>query len=240
MPRSGASSPALRAPGGITVSLSRQPADDRSAEREAMHADQLEARGVRDPRVLAAMRTVPRHLFVPPAQQAEAYADAPLSNGAGQTISQPYVVALMTEALAVRPGDHVLDVGTGSGYQAAVLAALGARVSAIEVRPELAAAARERFAALGLPVELRVGDGALGWPERAPFDAIVVAAAAPRVPPALLQQLAPGGRLCLPLGAPDEAQELLLITRRGGDVFEQRRLGAVRFVPLTRDGPPQP
>jgi protein-L-isoaspartate(D-aspartate) O-methyltransferase len=215
------------------------PTDARAAERLAMVAEQIEARGVRDSHVLDAMRSVPRHLFVPESAQADAYADAPLSIGAGQTISQPYVVALMAEALALRPGERVLDVGTGSGYQAAVLAALTPHVLAIEIVPELEAAVRARFAALGLGVELRRGDGARGWPERAPFDAILVAAAAPRIPPALLAQLGPGGRLCLPVGPQHEAQELLLVTRRADGNFDQHPLGAVRFVPLLREPAPQ-
>jgi len=211
-----------------------RPLDPRLPERLAMVRDQIEARGIRGPFVLAAMRAVPRHAFVPEHAQADAYADSPLSIGAGQTISQPYVVALMTEALALRPGDRVLDVGTGSGYQTAVLAAITRNVCAIEIVPELAAAARERLAAIGCAVDLRTGDGAAGWPERAPFDGILVAAATPHVPPALLDQLAPGGRLCLPLGEPDATQELVVIARTPDGDFDERSLGAARFVPLTR------
>lgn len=205
----------------------------RQPERDAMVATQIEARGVRDPRVLAALRRVPRHEFVPQHLQAEAYEDGPLPIGAGQTISQPYIVALMTEAVDVQPGERVLDVGTGSGYQAAVLAELTPRVWSLEIVPELAQAARERLARLGYAVDGRCGDGWAGWPEHAPFDAIVLAAAPEQVPPALLEQLAPGGRLCLPLGETGGAQELLLVTREADGSFSERRLGGVRFVPMT-------
>jgi protein-L-isoaspartate(D-aspartate) O-methyltransferase len=206
---------------------------ERLAERERMVAEQIEARGVRDPLVLDALRAVPRHWFVPAAYQAEAYDDGPLPIGAGQTISQPFIVARMTEALELRPGERVLDIGTGSGYQAAVLAEITPHVSSIEIVPELADAARARFAARGYSIEVRTGDGWLGWPERAPFDAILLAAAPETVPPALLAQLAPGGRLCLPVGGRDESQELQVITRQPDGSFASRRLEIVRFVPMT-------
>ncbi len=205
----------------------------RLAERLAMVAEQIESRGLRDPHVLAALRAVPRHEFVPEHLQDQAYDDGPLSIGSGQTISQPYIVALMTEAVGLQPGERVLDVGTGSGYQAAVLAHVTPHVWSIEIVPELAQSARERLARLGYDVPVRTGDGWAGWPEHAPFDAIILAAAPERVPPALLEQLAPGGRLCLPVGGVNEAQELLVYTREADGSFSERRLGGVRFVPMT-------
>ena len=197
-----------------------------------MVRDQL-AREVRDPRVLAAMRAVPRHRFVPEALQAAAYDDGPLPIGRGQTISQPFVVAMMTELARVGPGARVLEVGTGSGYQAAVLAALGAEVWSIEIDELLAARAEVVLRELGFGqdvLHLRVGDGWGGWPEAAPFDAIVVTAAPPTVPPPLLAQLAPGGRLVIPVG--DWAQALKVITREA-DRFVERTVFPVRFVPMT-------
>ena len=199
--------------------------------REEMVATQIAARGVRDPRTLAAMRKVARHLFVPPAVASQAYDDHPLSIGHGQTISQPYIVGFMTEALGLRGGETVLEVGTGSGYQAAVLGEIAARVHTIEIVAPLAEASSRLLRRLGYAnVEVRAGDGYQGWPEAAPFDAIMVTAAAPRVPEPLKQQLKDGGRLILPVG--DEWQELVVITRRA-DRFEERRVLPVRFVPMT-------
>jgi len=199
--------------------------------RDAMVASQIVARGISDPKTLAAMRQVPRHLFVPPGLVKEAYADHPLPIGHGQTISQPYIVAFMTEALGLKGGETVLEVGSGSGYQAAVLARIAARVFGIEIVESLAREAKERLAKLGCDnVEIRAGDGYSGWPEHAPFDAIMVTAAAPRVPEPLKQQLRDGGRLILPVG--DYAQELIIVTRRGSR-FEERRVLAVQFVPMT-------
>ena len=199
--------------------------------RDAMVATQIIARGVRDQRTLAAMREVPRHFFVPPGLASEAYADHPLPIGHSQTISQPYIVAFMTEALALKGGETVLDVGSGSGYQAAVLARIAKKVFGIEIVEPLAREAKERLARLGYTnVEIRAGDGYLGWPEHAPFDAILVAAAAPRVPEPLKQQLKDGGRLILPVG--DYVQELKIVTRRGSK-FEERNVLAVHFVPMT-------
>lgn len=207
---------------------------DRLAERERMVAEQIEARGVRDALVLAAMRAVPRHWFVPEGFQAEAYGDGPLPIGSSQTISQPYIVARMTEALDLQPGERVLDIGTGSGYQAAVLAEITPHVWSIEIVPELARAAKERLAARGYAtIEVREGDGWQGWPELAPFDAILLAAAPETVPPALLQQLAPNGRLCLPVGGRNQSQELQVLTRQPDGSITTRRLDMVRFVPMT-------
>jgi len=196
-----------------------------------MVARQIEGRGVRDARTLAALRKVPRHLFVPAALAGDAYADHALPIGHDQTISQPYVVAFMTEALGLRGGETVLEVGTGSGYQAAVLAEIAARVYTIEIVVPLAEEARERLARLGYRnVEVRAGDGYRGWPDKAPFDAVIVTAAAPRIPEPLKQQLKDGGRLVIPVG--DAEQELIVLTRQGGRFTEERVL-PVRFVPMT-------
>lgn len=196
-----------------------------------MVARQLAARGITSPRVLAAMAWAPREWFLPPHLCHEAYDDAPLPIGNGQTISQPYIVALMTAALAPRRGDRVLEIGTGSGYQTAVLAHLGARVYTIERLPDLLVEAEERFRRLGLTqLETRLGDGARGWPEQAPFQRIIVTAAAPAVPPPLTEQLAMGGRLVIPLG--DLAAQELVILERTPTGLEERRAGGVRFVPL--------
>lgn len=194
---------------------------------------QLRRRGIHDERVLDAMRHVPRELFVPAHERANAYADAALGLPHGQTISQPFIVALICQSLALDGGERVLDVGTGSGYQAAVLAELAAAVVSIERIPELAAQARANLDAAGYGerVELHIGDGWQGFPGRAPFDGIAVAAAAPEPPPALLEQLADRGRLVLPVGERD--QWLVVVDRRGGRT-RVRALSPVRFVPLVR------
>ncbi|MGH9748362.1 MAG: protein-L-isoaspartate(D-aspartate) O-methyltransferase [Candidatus Polarisedimenticolia bacterium] len=208
--------------------------DPYAAERLRMVRDQIERRGVRDPLVLQAMRRVPRHLLVGPQERFRAYQDGPLPIGSGQTISQPYIVAFMTEALRVGTGDRVLEVGTGSGYQAAVLAAIVKEVFTIEIHAELARDARKRLEELGVRnVRIREGDGFHGWPEEAPFDAIIVTAAPASIPRPLLDQLRPGGRLVIPLGPLDaEAQNLVRVTRTA-DGFERETLLPVRFVPMT-------
>ena len=205
-------------------------------ERETMVVSQLRHRGIADERVLATMSAIPRELFVDPTTRRHAYDDAALPIAAGQSISQPYMVARMTELLAIRPEDRVLEIGTGSGYQAAILATLGARVLSIERHPGLADSARKRLNELGLAdrVEIRVGDGSLGAPEDGPFDGIVVTAAAPRIPEALLDQLADGGRLVIPVGS-RERQRLIVATRHGNE-WEQRSEGDCVFVPLVGAG----
>jgi protein-L-isoaspartate(D-aspartate) O-methyltransferase len=186
--------------------------------------------------VKAAMATVPRHLFVPQAQQPHAYENRPLPIGHGQTISQPYIVALMTDLLQLGKGDRVLEVGTGSGYQAAVLAKLVRSVYTIEIVAPLAAEARERLARLGYRnVEVRTGDGYAGWEEHAPFDAIMVTAGAREVPPPLLQQLKPGGRMVIPVGPTGMIQHLTLIEKQADGSIRSREIIPVRFVPFTRD-----
>ena len=208
---------------------------DAAEARAAMVATQLRARGITDERVLGAMATVPRELFVDEHQRNYAYSDEALPIESGQTISQPYVVARMTELLASRPGDRMLEIGTGSGYQAAVLATLGCRVTSIERHPGLADQARERLtrAGLGEGVEIRVGDGTRGVPDGAPWDGIVVTAAAPAVPTSLREQLADGARLVIPVGSRTR-QELLVVTRHGNEWTEHPD-GGVIFVPLIGD-----
>ncbi len=201
-------------------------------ERERMVERQIRARGVSDARVLQAMRDVPREAFLPPELADLAYDDRPLPIEAGQTISQPYIVAVMTEALRLTGSETVLEIGTGSGYAAAVLARVARHVYTIERHAELADLARERLAALGITnVDVRCDDGTLGWPEHAPFDAIVVAASGPELPQALLDQLTIGGRLVIPVGT-SRAQELVRVTRTSEDAFKREELGAVQFVPL--------
>jgi protein-L-isoaspartate(D-aspartate) O-methyltransferase len=205
----------------------------RRRERNRMVEAQIAARGVRDPRVLDAMRQVPREMFVPDDLAAQAYEDSPLPIPGGQTISQPYIVALMAEAAGILPDDRVLDVGTGSGYAAAVLSLLAEDVYSIERDPDLAATARERLARLGcINVTVRHGDGGRGWPEAASFDAILAAAATPVVPPELCRQLAIGGRLVIPVGDASREQRLLRIVRTGDTDYEEEDLGPVAFVPL--------
>jgi protein-L-isoaspartate(D-aspartate) O-methyltransferase len=202
---------------------------------------QVEPREVRDRRVLAAMRSVPRHLFVPPGSRSAAYEDHPLGIGHGQTISQPYIVAFMTEALELRGDERVLEVGTGSGYQTAILAELCAEVYSVERIPELAEHARGILAELGCSnVTVRTGDGSEGWAEKGPFNAIIVTAAAPEIPAALRDQLADNGLLVLPVGDIRGTQELVVVRRIGASVSVRASIGC-RFVPLLgRGGFPVP
>ena len=205
--------------------------DEGRADRRRMVAVQIAARGVRHPRVLAALASIPRHWFVPARLAAAAHDDAPLPVGQGQTISQPFMVALMPAALEPHRTDRVLEIGTGSGYQTAILAQLVRRVYTIERLPELAQSARLRLAELGLVnVEYRVGDGSLGWPEAAPFDGILVTAAAPGIPAPLKAQLAPGGRIAVPVG--DLALQELVVGVLGPKGLVTRQAGGCRFVPL--------
>lgn len=193
---------------------------------------QLRWRGIKDDRILAAMQDLPRHLFVPEPWRASAYNDRPLPIGNGQTISQPFIVAFMTELLQLKPADRVLEIGTGSGYQTAILARLVARVFSIEILPDLSAGAREILAALGFQnVDLRIGDGFYGWPEDAPFDAILLTAAAARIPAPLWSQLREGGRLVMPLGEEGATQQLIRANKVDGKpVIED--FTEVLFVPL--------
>jgi protein-L-isoaspartate(D-aspartate) O-methyltransferase len=209
--------------------------DDELADaRRKMVEEQVRARGIADPAVLAAMEAVPRHLFVPADERAQAYADRPLPIGSGQTISQPYIVALMTSLLELKPGSRVLEVGTGSGYQAAVLSRVAGEVYTIEILKPLAERARHTLADLGYHnVHARVGDGFQGWPEAAPFDGIVVTAAPPAIPEPLLRQLKPGGKLVIPVGNKDALQNLLVLTKRPDGSFDRASVLPVRFVPMT-------
>lgn len=210
--------------------------DERSEERLDMVADQIEGRGVSDPLVLRAMRAVPRHRFVPDDYRNLAYADQPLPIGHGQTISQPHIVAVMTQALEVASGDRVLEIGTGSGYQAAVLAEMGVTVFTIEIIEELADQAAARLDGLGYErVSVRWDDGYWGWEEEAPFDAIIVTAAPDHVPQPLLDQLATGATLVIPVGPPGAVQTLWRFTLDPAtDEVLAESMGAVRFVPFTR------
>ncbi len=218
--------------------LSRTEANRLAEERRRMVAEQIVSRGVKDPLVLAAMRSVPRHEFVPDDMFASAHRDAPLPIGSDQTISQPYIVALMTEAIRLEGGEHVLEVGTGSGYQAAVLAEIAAHVDTVEIHADLAREAAERLARLGYTdVTVHHGDGYGGLPASAPFDAIVVAAAPDHVPRTLLDQLKVGGRLVLPVGR--RSQMLQLWTRTERD-FEAKDLIPVQFVPMTGEARREP
>lgn len=208
--------------------------DEHRADRFQMVESQIEARGVDDALVLRAMRTVPRHRFVPDDVKAAAYADHPLPIGSGQTISQPYIVALMSDLLEIEPGDRVLEVGTGSGYQAAVLAEMGAEVITIEIIRELADRAKKTLEAAGYAgVTVIRGDGYFGRPEEAPYQGIIVTAAAGHVPPPLIEQLAPGGRIIIPVGSPYEVQVLTEIRKDESGEVSYRRLLPVRFVPMT-------
>ena len=209
-----------------------RPGDDRAALRESMVRHQIASRGVQDPHVLSAMRRVPRHEFVPENVRSAAYDDRPLPIGEGQTISQPYIVALMTEVLELNPDDRVLEIGTGSGYQAAVLAELTDRVYTIEIIESLGLRAQKTFRRLGYDhIRVKIGDGYLGWEEYAPFDAIIVTCAPEQIPQPLVDQLAEGGRMVIPVG-PRHAQELVLVVKEGGRIRQQDII-PVLFVPMT-------
>ncbi len=219
------------------------PAPDRQADarllaRHKMVDDQMVARDIVNPRVLDVMRKVPRHEFVPPPMRPFAYEDSPLGIGHSQTISQPYIVALMTQLADPRPGDKALDIGTGSGYQAAVLAELVQQVYSIEIVEPLAHQAAERLQQLGYTnIEVRHGDGYRGWPEQAPFDLIMVAAAPDHIPPALVEQLAAGGKLVIPVG--DHWQRLMLVEKAEDGTVTQRKIAPVAFVPMTGEADKQ-
>ena len=220
--------------GGMVVgsTSAEEPTDIRQA-RDDMVRVQIETRGIKDPRVLAAMREVPRHLFVPQALRSKAYTDRPLPIGDGQTISQPYIVALMTEVLSLNASSRVLEIGTGSGYQAAVLAAVAGEVYTVEIKATLYEQADRTLRALRLDkVKTRLGDGYYGWSDQAPFDAIMITAAVDHIPPPLLRQLKDGGRLVLPLGNPFSYQNLVLVTKHAED-YTVKQITGVLFVPLT-------
>lgn len=206
----------------------------RDIDTEIHYTRTLIGRDAFAPRVMAAMAEVPRHLFVPEGDRDQAYANGPLPIGWGQTISQPYIVALMTDLLACGPGDRVLEIGTGSGYQAAVLSRLVGQVYSLEIIPQLARAAAERLARLGyVNVSVRQGDGHHGWPEQAPFDGILVTAASRAIPPALVGQLRPGARLVIPVGQPYAHQDLLLLEKGPDGALSLTEVLGVAFVPLT-------
>ncbi len=222
-------------PVALFVSLSACAQDEFNAQRERMVQEQIADRDISDPAVLRAMRTVPRHLFVPELSRPGAYDDHPLSIGHGQTISQPYIVALMTQMLEVRSSDRVLEIGTGSGYQAAVLSLIAKHVYTIEIVPELARSAESLLRKLGYQnVTVKYGDGYLGWPEEGPFNRIILTAAPPDVPQALIQQLQNGGRLVAPVGFSPLSQELVLIEKRADGTIVRRAGIPVRFVPMVR------
>ena len=215
-----------------SISFSAEDPDLLAARRRMILHD-LKNRDITDPKVLEIMDRVPRHLFVDKSLQGQAYADHPLPIGEGQTISQPYIVALMTQILKVKPGENVLEIGTGSGYQAAVLAELTDRVYTVEIREGLTNLAAQRLKQLGYDkVRVKYGDGYFGWEEFAPFDAIIVTCAANHIPPSLIKQLREGGRLIIPLGSTTYFQTLTLLTKKKGELDVQHLLG-VSFVPMT-------
>ena len=206
---------------------------DFAAEREVMVERQLRRRGITEPDILDAFRAVPREEFIAPEYADQAYGDHPLPIEAKQTISQPYIVALMIQAAAIKPGDKVLEVGSGSGYAAAVISRIAARVVGVERQHDLLSVSRGRLERLGYGnVEIVEGDGTRGWREAAPFDAILAAASGSHVPPALIEQLAPDGRIVMPLGEPGRVQELVKVTKRKDGRLKKENLGGVRFVPL--------
>jgi protein-L-isoaspartate(D-aspartate) O-methyltransferase len=217
----------------LSLSCATLPTDTYKAQRYEMVREDIEARGVHDRKVLEAMRQVPRHRFVPPGFRHRAYADHPLPIGSGQTISQPYIVALMTEMLQPKATDRVLEIGTGSGYQAAVLAEIVKQVYSIEIHKALADSAGNLLRELGYEnVRVKHGDGYFGWPEHGPFDAIMITAAAVRIPQPLVKQLKDGGRMVLPLDKNNRYQELTLFIKQGEKNI-MKEMGAVIFVPMT-------
>ncbi|HKQ49581.1 MAG TPA: protein-L-isoaspartate(D-aspartate) O-methyltransferase [Phycisphaerae bacterium] len=226
-------------PSGPTASTTTSPAGlprttERQTERRRMVDQQMAARDIRDARVLAAMRNVPRHWFVPEDSARSAYDDRPLPIGWDQTISQPYIVALMTQLLAIKPGEKVLEIGTGSGYQAAVLAELTEKVYTIEIVEPLAKRTIDILRERGYKnIHVRIGDGYLGWPEEAPFDAIIVTCAPEDPPPALIKQLAAGGRMCIPVGSLWTGQELILLRKEKDGTLKKESVAPVQFVPMT-------
>jgi len=209
-------------------------ADPYIQKRQAMVENDIKGRGIKDKKVLDVMGRVPRHLFVDEGLRNRAYADYPLPIGEGQTISQPYVVALMTEALRLNPADKVLEIGTGSGYQAAVLSEIVKEVYTIEIRKSLADMAAKRLKDLGyMNVKVKYADGYFGWKEHAPFDAIIITAAANHIPPPLIKQLKEGGRLITPIGSTVYYQTLTLVTKKKGGYLDVEQMGSVAFVPMT-------
>lgn len=219
--------------GLVLSALSLGQEDEFTRRRQAMVKNHLASRDIKDPEVLKAMSIVPRHLFMSETYRHLAYADHPLPIGDGQTISQPYIVALMTQLLEVGPGDRILEIGTGSGYQAAVLAQLGAEVYSIEIIQELADRAAGTLSRLGYDkIHVKWGDGALGWEQEAPFDAVIITCASDEIPPALFSQIREGGRIVLPLGNPQTYQTLSVIQKKNGKPVTQK-VSHVRFVPMT-------
>jgi protein-L-isoaspartate(D-aspartate) O-methyltransferase len=220
---------------GVTAAQTAAPVDQFASRRLRMVKDQIEARGVKHPRVLAVMRVVPRELFVPEGVRLQAYEDHPLPIGFGQTISQPFIVALMTELLDLKANDRVLEIGTGSGYQAAILSRLAKEVYSIELVSQLARSAAETLKRLDFSnVTVREGDGYRGWPEKAPFDRIILTAAPPEIPKVLVDQLKPGGRLVAPVGA--GIQDLVVVEKSANGKTTTRSVLPVRFVPMKRAG----
>lgn len=220
---------------GCSNPLNREPVsgDNFAQVRQDMIRMQLMSRGIDNEGVLKAFQTVPRHLFVPEPMREYAYVDSPLPIGEGQTISQPYIVALMTQAVDPKPGERALEIGTGSGFQAAILSQVVKEVYSIEILPDLAASAKQLLEQLGYKnVFVKQGDGFRGWPDKAPFDIVIVTAAAPVIPPPLVEQLAENGRLVMPLGGQGEAQSLILGVKKNGRL-QQSTVTSVRFVPMT-------
>ncbi len=217
-----------------TISISASRKDLFTDLRERMVTTQIVARGIKDPRVIEAMRKVPRHLFVPEKIRGRAYDDRPLPIGEGQTISQPYIVAFMTEALSLSSGDKALEIGTGSGYQAAILAEIVKEVYTIEIRPRLGETARERLKEMGYSnIFVEIGDGYKGWPEKAPFNAVIVTCAPERIPRPLIDQLTEGGRMIIPVGEKRGIQKLVLLKKEKGIIIKKAVMN-VLFVPMIR------